>query len=154
MITIREGNILDSTAMLIAQCVNCQGAMNSGVAKAIREKYPEVYTDYRNLFLEYEAKRNELLGKLQIVKTNDGRLVANLFTQYRYGYDGARYTSYDAFDNSVNALKVYCLDNNIKTVAIPYKAASDRGGADWNVILKMIEVTFENTDINVEINKL
>lgn len=35
IITIQEG--------VIAHGVNCTGAMNSGVAKAIREKWPEVY---------------------------------------------------------------------------------------------------------------
>lgn len=38
-----EGNLLDSTTDIICHQVNCQGKMSSGVAKAIREKYPKVY---------------------------------------------------------------------------------------------------------------
>ena len=29
--------------------------------------------------------------------------------------------------------------------------ASDRGGADWNVILAMIESVFKDTDVTIEI---
>ena len=38
-----------------------------------------------------------------------------------------------------------------KSVAFPYKMSSDRGGADWNIILAMIESVFKNTDITIEI---
>jgi hypothetical protein len=44
--------------------------------------------------------------------------------------------------------------NKIKSVAFPYKIGSDRGGADWNVILSMINSVFENTDITVKVYKL
>jgi hypothetical protein len=42
---------------------------------------------------------------------------------------------------------------NKKSVAFPYKMSSDRGGADWNVVLAMIESVFKNTDITIEIWK-
>ena len=47
MVTFHNGNILDSGADYICHQVNCQGAMNSGVAKAIRTKWPEAYNEYR-----------------------------------------------------------------------------------------------------------
>ena len=43
---IIDGNLLDSDATVICHQVNCQGKMNSGVAKAIRNKYPRVYEEY------------------------------------------------------------------------------------------------------------
>ena len=42
---------------------------------------------------------------------------------------------------------------NKKSVAFAYKMSSDRGGADWNVVLAMIESVFKNTDITIEIWK-
>ena len=44
-----DGNLLDSNADIIIHQVNCQGAMNSGVAKAIREKWPIVFDKYSKL---------------------------------------------------------------------------------------------------------
>ena len=40
MVTVVKGNLLDAKETIIAHQVNCQRKMNSGVAKAIKEKYP------------------------------------------------------------------------------------------------------------------
>lgn len=43
MIKIIDGDLFSSNADVIAHQVNCSSAMNSGIAKQIRNKYPEVY---------------------------------------------------------------------------------------------------------------
>lgn len=45
-VVIKEGNVFDSDADIICHQVNCQGVMGSGVAKEVRERYPEVYYAY------------------------------------------------------------------------------------------------------------
>lgn len=40
------GNVLDSDAPIIAHQVNCMGVMGAGVAKCIREKYPDIMFTY------------------------------------------------------------------------------------------------------------
>jgi hypothetical protein len=42
MVKIVKGDLLKSDCQYIAHGVNCQGVMNSGIAKQIRDKYPEV----------------------------------------------------------------------------------------------------------------
>ena len=42
-----KNSITNSTCDVICHQVNCRGAMNSGVAKAVREKWPEVYVNYK-----------------------------------------------------------------------------------------------------------
>ena len=37
---------------------------------------------------------------------------------------------------------------------MPYKMSSDRGGADWDVILAIITSIFKDSDIIIEIWKL
>ena len=44
-IKIIDGNLFDSKAKIIAHQVNCQGKMNSGVAKEVRQRYPHVACD-------------------------------------------------------------------------------------------------------------
>ena len=39
-------DIFESGADVILHQVNCQGVMGSGIAKQVREKYPEVYQHY------------------------------------------------------------------------------------------------------------
>lgn len=161
MITFHNGNILDSGADVICHQVNCQGAMNSGVAKAIREKWPVVYKTYREKFQEMEDKivklcgsfesqmdvSEVLLGDTQAVGIGDKRYVVNLFAQQYYGYDNRQYTSYDAFWQCLNKLTEDF--SKSKTIAFPARIGCVRGGANWNVILKMIEEVLG--DYNVEI---
>lgn len=147
-----DGNVLTSTAPIIMHQVNCKGVMNSGVAKAIKEKWPHVFDEYRKF---HSALTTEvLLGTTQFVSIGNGRYIANLFAQERYGYNGVKYTSYDAIDKCLKSVARNCENGEIERVAMPYKMSSDRGGADWEVILALVQSAFRDTDITVEIWKL
>ena len=147
MIRVVKGNLLDATEHIIAHQVNCQRKMNSGVAKAIREKYPEVYEKYQNT----EPK----LGTVEYVSV-DRRYVANMYAQDMYGYDGKQYTSYESFrqccKNIVNECRLSKHMNKDLNVAMPYKIASDRGGADWDKIMDILLEEF--TDVDLTLYKL
>lgn len=158
MITFHNGNILDSGADIICHQVNCQGAMNSGVAKAIRQKWPEVYTEYRNKardlsseeFCDEDLSWMHMFGHIQTVFLADKGTMAviNMFAQAGYGYDGRRYTSYDAFWTCLGEIKKYIKPG--LRIAFPARIGCVRGGANWSVILKMIEEVL-GEDYNVEI---
>lgn len=150
-IIYKIGNLLDAQTDVIAHQVNCQGVMGSGVAKQIKEKWPEVFEKYH-----YHAKLSQynVLGDCQMVRIEQYKFIANLFGQKYYGQENFRYTSYDAIYDALVKLNVYMQERNCKSVAIPYKMSSDRGGADWNVILAMVESVFKNTNITIEIWQL
>jgi O-acetyl-ADP-ribose deacetylase (regulator of RNase III) len=138
------GDITKSDVDYICHQVNCQGVMGSGVAKAIKNKWPVVYTDYRRF---YESNK-PLLNEIQIVAVSTEQLVINMFSQEYYGYDGDQYTSYDAFWKCLNKIK-----NKVpkgSKIAFPSKIGCCRGGANWQVILTMISEVLES-DYNVEI---
>lgn len=149
-----EGNLLDSTAEYILQQVNCQRKMNSGVAKAIREKWPIVFEKYFDYCIITNAKIEPLLGTVLPVRVNDTQTVLNLFAQENFGYDGRRYTSYDAIDTCFEKVAKKCEKDGIKSIALPYHMSCDRGGANWNIIMEMIKQHFEDLDITIEIWKL
>lgn len=152
-IVYKTGNLLDAQTDVIAHQVNCQGVMGSGVAKQIREKWANVYTVYRAEYDLFTDLNKSLLGNCQLVQVNDNQYVANLFGQNYYGRDAKRYTSYDGIYDALTSLTVQMMDNGMESLAIPYKMSSDRGGADWNVVLAMIESVFKDTDITIEIWK-
>lgn len=159
MVSFHTGNIIDSGADIICHQVNCQGAMNSGVAKAIRQKWPEVYIEYHQCakdidigFGDMQLSWEHMFGHIQVVylgeESGHSKGVINMFAQEGYGYDGRRYTSYDAFWSCLGEIKKYITPG--KTLAFPARIGCVRGGANWNVILTMIsEVLGE--DYNVEI---
>ena len=158
MVTFHNGNILDSGADIICHQVNCQGKMNSGVAKAIREKWPEVYIKYMesNEIIWDKAHEhdrmiwNHMLGQIQVVFIADKKTMAvvNMFAQENYGYDGRRYTSYDAFWSCLGEIK-RTINPGLR-IAFPARIGCVRGGANWDVILTMIKEVL-GADYNVEI---
>ena len=138
------GDITKSDANYICHQVNCQGAMGSGVAKAIKDKWPVVYTDYRRF---YESNK-PLLNEIQIVAVSTEQSVINMFAQEYYGYDRNQYTSYDAFWKCLNKIKNIVPKGS--KIAFPSKIGCCRGGANWKVILTMISEVLES-EYNVEI---
>lgn len=148
MIRYIKGDITKSNCDIICHQVNCQGVMNSGVAKAIREKWPEVYEQYKDLCKKQEQTIC-LLGTMQPVEIqkNPTRYVVNLFAQQYYGFHGVRFTDYEAFYNSIAYLSVQLASNPDKTIAFPYKIGCVRGGANWNIIKTMIEEVFVGRDV-------
>lgn len=137
---------------VIGHVVNCQGKMNSGIAKSIRERYPKVYEQYMELSGKFTPK--ELLSTAQFVEFGYpfDKEVWNLFAQLNYGYDGKKYLDDKALDNClwVMSEQLYLEGNSV--VGFPFKMGSDRAGGDWNYVLDRIEFYFK--DHNVRIYKL
>lgn len=148
MVTVVKGNLLNASEKIIAHQVNCQKKMNSGVAKAIREKWPIVFEKYQ--------KAESQLGFVDfILIDNHYNYVANMYAQDNYGYDGKQYTNYDAFRQCCKTIVEFCRNMTMikkYTVAMPYKIASDRGGADWDKIMDILLEEF--TDIDLTLYKL
>lgn len=130
-------------AEILAHQTNCRGVFGSGVALAIKKKYPEVYVGYRNFCKENNGK---VLGCVYICDTNDGKTVANLFGQDGYGRD-KRYTDYDALNKALYSLSKWMMDSGMQSIAFPYKIGCGTGGGDWNLVSKMIENTFKDFDV-------
>lgn len=149
-----EGNLLDSTTDIICHQVNGQGAFNSGVAKCIRDKYPSVYSAYKEYCKMLDIYEKPKLGLIHMSNIGDNRFICNLFGQDKYGYDGKRYTSYDAVYDGLENLKNHMLINNLTSVSFPYQMSSVRGGAKWEIIYCMICEVFKDTNIKIEIWRL
>lgn len=157
MLYYKVGNLLNTTQKVIAHQVNCQGKMSSGVAKAIANKYPEVYEEY----WEYCKNTKNCLGKAQgiyIPQINDkqsvDRVIYNLFGQKYYGYDGRKYTSYKALLSALNDMFFSLSYTPFNEAAIPYLMGCDRGGGDWNVVSSIIEELSNEYNIDVYIYSL
>ena len=167
-----KGNLLDSNCDYICHQVNCQGKMNSGIAKSIREKWPVVYNNYIikcnqaeedavTLYGGYEMApcgSDMLLGDIQIIDIYEYNVmpefkqyVINMFAQQYYGYDGRRYTSYDAFWSCLGKIKEEVPKGS--SIAFPYNIGCCRGGANWEVICSMI-VAVLNEDYDIYFYKL
>jgi len=132
----------------LIHCCNCQHTFGSGVARLVRETYPEAH----KADLETPIDCKEKLGTFSCVKAHDGKYIYNMYSQFRFGAD-RRQTDYEAFYNGLTGIHSHIKNLDLKTASIPFKVASDRGGASWRVIESMIYDIFEESNISLYICK-
>lgn len=134
------GDITSVQRGVIVHQVNCQGVMGSGVAAALRAKYPAIWEMYKERCdhnTDAGVSTAALLGRAQLVQVGDELWVCNLFSQNYYGRDGRRYTSYDALDTGLHhlwtQLKPYHGDVHHPLIG------AGLGGGNWEIIKAIIE---------------
>lgn len=81
-ITETYGDMLVSSCHTLVCPTNCVGVMGAGLARTIREVYPEVFRDYRRLYLEGELQ----IDRLFVLTVDDHRdiLIFPTKTHWRY----------------------------------------------------------------------
>ena len=151
MITIVNGDLLDSEAQVIAHQVNCRGVAKSGIAKQIMKKYLMNKTMYA-MICKRETPR-DLLGTAYCVDNNEGPIVANLFGQDNYGRT-EQHTDYWALNDAMAQLRKFMDLKGLTSVAFPYGIGCGLGGGDWNVVCSMIDKHFKHDDIECYLYKL
>lgn len=142
-IEYRKGDVFETEIKTILHGCNGQGVMGSGVARIVRERYPEAYNAYRDDRM-YSYNGEIPLGVVITARSN-GKLIVNAVTQQFYGSDGKRYVSYDAIAEVMQKLDVSlaALWNVEPIIAMPQIGAG-LGGGDWNVIEAIIESELKN----------
>ena len=135
--------------VIIVHQVNCQGVMGAGIAKIIKQRYPEVFSYYKNACDTVSI--DSLLGQCQLTPViGENLCIANLFAQERYGRD-KRYTDYDAFDMSLKRLRSYIchLTNSNVVIRIPYGIGCGLAGGDWNTIQNLIQDNLNQFEVEI-----
>lgn len=149
MIKHRVGDLLKQTDInAILHCCNCFHTFGSGIAKTIREKFPEAY----NVDLTTTKGDVNKLGTFSFTTLKNGIGCYNLYGQFNYGRD-KQYLNYDAFKNGLVLVKSDFLDRYGKSgkLGMPYKIGSVNAGGDWNEVLKIIREVFENETLEIVI---
>lgn len=150
MIKIMSGDLLEATEDIIVHQTNCFGGFGSGIAGQIKEKFPQAYEDYRHLFKD-KKRRPELLGDVRVTMIKNDKIckyICHLFSQDSYGYDGRKYTSYDAMYQGLLYIKEQAM-NSKKSVALPYMLGCGLGGGSWKIVQAIIEDVFEDYEVTI-----
>lgn len=142
-------DITEVTSGLIIHGVNCLHKMGSGVALAIRNKWPDIYEIYMSM-----PSGREMLGQTHIMCVGDHPetlYVANCYTQLNYGYDGVKYADIDAVEECMRSCFIFAEANDFD-INTP-RIASDRGGLDWDTEVEPIFIALNNEypDVNVNV---
>lgn len=123
------GDILEVREGIVVHQVNCRRVMGAGLAKKIREAYPQHYTDYMHTA--------PALGKIVCTKVNNSMYVVGVYGQDGYGRIGC-YTDYHALRVALKS--VHTLSRQLKlNVYLPYGIGCGLAGGDWSVVSSVIE---------------
>jgi O-acetyl-ADP-ribose deacetylase (regulator of RNase III) len=72
-----SGNLLDVNDGIIVHGCNCQGVWGSGVAKQMKEKYPEAFTKYQS---DLKNLGSTALGRISVWGSMNPVTVHSAFT--------------------------------------------------------------------------
>ncbi len=132
-----EIDIFKHNAQCIIHQANCFCRIHSGVAAGIRKYYPEaVEADNQTVVGDIEK-----MGKFTSAEGKDGKIIYNLYGQYKPGTD-SRKTNYESFFSGLTLIRNDIIVRNITHVSLPYNIGCGLAGGDWRIIENMIHVVF------------
>jgi O-acetyl-ADP-ribose deacetylase (regulator of RNase III) len=149
MIKQIKSDIFAVSCDMIVHQANCQHNMGSGIARFIRENFPEAYeADCKTKLADPNKLGTFSYAKVKNPKYPNIGFIVNLYSQFDFSSE-KRCTNYEAFASGLETLRDLALakvknPNKKYTVAIPYRIGSNRGGGSWAVIKAIIESVFEN----------
>ncbi len=151
---------VDMPDMIIHQ-TNCEGRMGGGVAKTIKEKFPQVYVEY----LEFLARKHfngehNLLGQVFETNVRIGDNVVkfvdvfaqNSCSENTSSYPDGRFTSYDALHDGLlhvrDVIVERLYENRCRPIKVwmPAKIGCVKGGANFDVVTAIIKSLFDTPE--------
>jgi O-acetyl-ADP-ribose deacetylase (regulator of RNase III) len=140
MIDYFKGDLFDSEADAFAHGCNIVGKMNAGIAKEFRERFPEMYNDFKRRC----RKGVFLMGSGYLFRNSQKPHVINLATQ------GDGFAKLEYVDSALSWLYDSYGVLGLEKVAMP-KIASGLGGLNWHEVENVINKYFYSSDLLIEI---
>lgn len=141
MVIYKYGDIFTSNAQVLTNPINCVGVMGKGLAKEFKNKYPDVFNDYKLKCDNKEVKP----GNPYLVHGTPHIL---MFPTKDHWKDPSRL---EWISNGLKLTKTICDRNYISTLALTYLGCGC-GGLNKNIVEEYILYTFNNDDtITVEL---
>ncbi|QGJ71244.1 Hypothetical protein PBC10988_29480 [Planctomycetales bacterium 10988] len=137
-----EGDIFKTPDEVgLAHGCNCRGMMDAGVAVSFRDRWPEMYQQYKKLCDDGEFN----LGEMFVWQDdNTGRTVFNLATQREPG----PHASIDALRTAMTKMRDHAGGLQVETIAIPLIGAGI-GGLTESGVKDVFTKVFEKSDIRL-----
>jgi O-acetyl-ADP-ribose deacetylase (regulator of RNase III) len=123
-------------AQALAHGCNCQGSMGAGIAVGFRERYPEMYEEYRRRCKADPREFNP--GDVFFWRAEDRPSVFNLATQEKYWRARA---TYEAVEETLSRMRRIADEEGIRTIAIP-RVGTGYGGLSWKKLRPIIDRVF------------
>ena len=162
-----DGNLLlNKEVQAIGHQANCQNTFGSGIARSIREMYPDAYT----VDTLCAMKKQNTLGNFSMAhipkdqRDKHGTNIHRIFNLYgqnlgtQFKKQGGRMTDYEGLYSALvgmeEVLSSFDGDHPPAVVGFPFLMGSALGGGDWNIVSRLIEVAFDGYESDVLIVRL
>tara|TARA_B000000557_G_scaffold264766_1_gene271611 strand:+ start:759 stop:1280 length:522 start_codon:yes stop_codon:yes gene_type:complete len=161
-----EGNLLDfpEPINVIAHSCNTRNIMGAGIAKQIKDRYPEAYeADTKAYDTEYDENGQYVhwLGKFSKAEINDRKYIYNMYTQASVGE--GRQVSYEVFWKALKRVEQDLFQMNVNKheydgsappiLGLPYGISCGLAGGSWRIIKAIIEDIFSDSPLKCYIVK-
>lgn len=146
MINYTQGNLLEAETEALVNTVNTVGVMGKGIALMFKERFEKNMEEYTKACKAKEIKT----GKMFVTRTCEHmgpKWVINFPTKQHWRSPSKLEWIIDGLED----LKLFILENRIKSIAIPPLGAGN-GGLDWPVVREQVEkvlADLESVDILV-----
>jgi hypothetical protein len=122
--------------------------MGGGVAKQLRNKYPQIFDDFLEVIEDsIDVSSSVALGLVAKTKISDSLWIFSGITQRYYGNDGQRYVDYDAIEDVFYIAAHFANRLNLE-IHVPYLIGAGLGGGNEKIILDIIEKAMYNSVCN------
>jgi O-acetyl-ADP-ribose deacetylase (regulator of RNase III) len=123
-------------ARALAHGCNCRGSMGAGIATGFRDRYPEMYGEYRRRCRAKPRAFN--LGDAWLWKADGRPWVFNLGTQEGTWHARA---SYEAIEAALKGMREQADREGITSIAVP-RVGAGYGGPSWKKVRAVMEKVF------------
>ena len=130
MINTIEGNLLELQKGILVHGCNCHGVMGSGIAKLIRDKWPDVYRVYRREYLDNRLWLGDVISvanprwrnlptagrhvKYIAPSVPEDVIIVNAMTQFDFGREpGQAYVDYEAISACFSRVRMLALTTGL-----------------------------------------
>jgi O-acetyl-ADP-ribose deacetylase (regulator of RNase III) len=128
MLIYHTGDLLQAPERVIGHGVNCRGVMGAGIALQMRQRYPQMFEEYRRCCRDHKI----VPGFCYLYFAPDHKIVANLATQQFYGRDRP-YARVEWIEWALRDLVQQCKELDIVEFALP-KLGCNLGGLTWDQV--------------------
>lgn len=148
-VRLEYSDMLDSENVIVAHGCNAQGAMGSGAALAVINKYPANKKTYQDRHKRTPLRLGEVVWHLELKQR---RVIANCITQEFAGADGRKYVDYDAILTSYNLVADVAIANGYAAIAT-CQVGSGLAGGNWSILLAILEQVALTKDITIIVHQ-
>lgn len=151
MILETEGDILLSKAHYIAHGIAPQDHFDTGLALALRERWPSMVRDYRHAMHANQLQAGAIWAWAGVDADGGTRGIVNLLTQDMLGTGPAAKPGKATHENVGHALKAlakFVRDEKVKSLALP-RLATGVGGLEWSNVRPLVHQYLGDLEIPV-----